>query len=199
MCTLLVCNANYSLNTKVYLAIWYPLQSCWSADYLFTASPFCDMSVSVLGHGNISIQHKSQTLYSLSASSGTTVSVYDRQKAVAAEKASENGSKKSRLDLQSLPTRQYLDQTVVPALQQALSVLSKERSVGNPGTPSRLLQQDPVWFPGQLRCSWNWVLWWRHCRPASLALAWSWRNACPRFGERKSHGVAALYSIAETG
>ncbi|XP_043221275.1 protein dpy-30 homolog isoform X1 [Amphibalanus amphitrite] len=49
------------------------------------------------------------------------------QKAVAAEKASENGAKKSRLDLQSLPTRQYLDQTVVPALQQALSVLSKER------------------------------------------------------------------------
>ncbi|XP_037081259.1 protein dpy-30 homolog [Pollicipes pollicipes] len=49
------------------------------------------------------------------------------QKAVSAEKAAENGAKKSRLDLQSLPTRQYLDQTVVPALQQALSVLAKER------------------------------------------------------------------------
>ena len=60
---------------------------------------------------------------------GTNVSIYRRQKAVAAERASENGAKKSRLDLQSLPTRQYLDQTVVPALQQALSVLSKERSV----------------------------------------------------------------------
>lgn len=50
------------------------------------------------------------------------------QKAVSAEKTAEGGTKKSRLDLQSLPTRQYLDQTVVPALQQALSVLSKERS-----------------------------------------------------------------------
>jgi len=50
------------------------------------------------------------------------------QKAVAAEKSADaGGNSKSRLDLQSLPTRQYLDQTVVPALQQALSFLSKER------------------------------------------------------------------------
>lgn len=38
-----------------------------------------------------------------------------------------NASKKSRVDMQSLPTRQYLDQTVVPILLQALSALSKER------------------------------------------------------------------------
>ncbi|KAJ4430556.1 protein dpy-30 homolog [Periplaneta americana] len=36
-------------------------------------------------------------------------------------------TKKSRVDLQSLPTRQYLDQTVVPILLQALSTLAKER------------------------------------------------------------------------
>ncbi|RZF44447.1 hypothetical protein LSTR_LSTR002220 [Laodelphax striatellus] len=35
--------------------------------------------------------------------------------------------KKSRVDLQSLPSRQYLDQTVVPILLQGLSALSKER------------------------------------------------------------------------
>lgn len=35
--------------------------------------------------------------------------------------------KKSRVELQSLPTRQYLDQTVVPILLQALSSLAKER------------------------------------------------------------------------
>ncbi|XP_067009614.1 protein dpy-30 homolog [Anabrus simplex] len=35
--------------------------------------------------------------------------------------------KKPRVDLQSLPTRQYLDQTVVPILLQALSTLAKER------------------------------------------------------------------------
>lgn len=35
--------------------------------------------------------------------------------------------KKSRVDLASLPTRQYLDQTVVPILMNALSHLAKER------------------------------------------------------------------------
>ncbi|XP_011139127.1 dosage compensation protein dpy-30 [Harpegnathos saltator] len=35
--------------------------------------------------------------------------------------------KKARVEVQSLPTRQYLDQTVVPILLQALSCLAKER------------------------------------------------------------------------
>ncbi len=35
--------------------------------------------------------------------------------------------KKSRVEVQSLPARQYLDQTVVPILLQALSNLAKER------------------------------------------------------------------------
>ncbi|KAF7272253.1 hypothetical protein GWI33_014941 [Rhynchophorus ferrugineus] len=39
----------------------------------------------------------------------------------------ENTSKKSRVDLSSLPTRQYLDQTVVPILMSALAYLAKER------------------------------------------------------------------------
>lgn len=39
----------------------------------------------------------------------------------------ETPAKKPRIDLQSLPTRQYLDQTVVPILLQALSTLAKER------------------------------------------------------------------------
>ncbi|XP_044733165.1 protein dpy-30 homolog [Chrysoperla carnea] len=44
------------------------------------------------------------------------------------EKDAENMPiKKSRVDLQSLPTRQYLDQTVVPVLLQGLSSLAKER------------------------------------------------------------------------
>lgn len=38
-----------------------------------------------------------------------------------------NPPKKSRVEIQSLPTRQYLDQTVVPILLQALSSLAKER------------------------------------------------------------------------
>lgn len=39
----------------------------------------------------------------------------------------ENTSKKTRVDLSSLPTRQYLDQTVVPILMSALAYLAKER------------------------------------------------------------------------
>lgn len=35
--------------------------------------------------------------------------------------------KKTRVEVQSLPARQYLDQTVVPILLQALSTLAKER------------------------------------------------------------------------
>lgn len=38
-----------------------------------------------------------------------------------------NGNRKSRIDLNALPTRQYLDQTVVPILLQGLAALGKER------------------------------------------------------------------------
>ncbi|KAK7103544.1 protein dpy-30 homolog [Littorina saxatilis] len=50
------------------------------------------------------------------------------QKIITSEKeASETPAKRARVDLQSLPTRAYLDQTVVPILLQGMSVLSKER------------------------------------------------------------------------
>lgn len=45
------------------------------------------------------------------------------------EKASTEKISKQKVDLQALPTRAYLDQTVVPILLQGLSVLAKERSV----------------------------------------------------------------------
>ncbi|CAD6234642.1 GSCOCG00002031001-RA-CDS [Cotesia congregata] len=51
-------------------------------------------------------------------------------KRIGADKESEltgSAQKKSRVEIQSLPTRQYLDQTVVPILLQALSSLAKER------------------------------------------------------------------------
>lgn len=38
-----------------------------------------------------------------------------------------SSSKKHKVDLQSLPIRAYLDQTVVPILLQGMSVLAKER------------------------------------------------------------------------
>ncbi|XP_073483970.1 protein dpy-30 homolog isoform X3 [Aquarana catesbeiana] len=43
------------------------------------------------------------------------------------EKASTEKASKQKVDLQALPTRAYLDQTVVPILLQGLSVLAKER------------------------------------------------------------------------
>ena len=50
------------------------------------------------------------------------------QKIITSEKElQENPSKKPRVDLQSLPTRAYLDQTVVPILLNGMSVLAKER------------------------------------------------------------------------
>lgn len=43
------------------------------------------------------------------------------------EKSNAEKVSKQKVDLQSLPTRAYLDQTVVPILLQGLSVLAKER------------------------------------------------------------------------
>ncbi|CAH2249848.1 dpy-30 homolog [Pelobates cultripes] len=43
------------------------------------------------------------------------------------EKANTEKVSKQKVDLQALPTRAYLDQTVVPILLQGLSVLAKER------------------------------------------------------------------------
>lgn len=50
------------------------------------------------------------------------------QKIINAEKEAEGmPAKRPKVDLQSLPTRAYLDQTVVPILLQGMSVLAKER------------------------------------------------------------------------
>lgn len=51
------------------------------------------------------------------------------QKGIGDKETELSGSvqKKSRAEVQLLPTRQYLDQTVVPILLQALSSLAKER------------------------------------------------------------------------
>uniref|UniRef100_A0A8C5QJB6 Dpy-30 histone methyltransferase complex regulatory subunit n=1 Tax=Leptobrachium leishanense TaxID=445787 RepID=A0A8C5QJB6_9ANUR len=43
------------------------------------------------------------------------------------EKTNTEKVSKQKVDLQALPTRAYLDQTVVPILLQGLSVLAKER------------------------------------------------------------------------
>jgi len=53
-----------------------------------------------------------------------TVLTEKTQKVIGDEKESTN---RAKADVQSLPTRQYLDQTVVPILLQALTALSKER------------------------------------------------------------------------
>uniref|UniRef100_A0ABD2VSU1 Uncharacterized protein n=1 Tax=Trichogramma kaykai TaxID=54128 RepID=A0ABD2VSU1_9HYME len=49
------------------------------------------------------------------------------QKAATVTEEPTPAPKKSRVEIQSLPARQYLDLTVVPILLQALSSLAKER------------------------------------------------------------------------
>lgn len=49
------------------------------------------------------------------------------QRTVENEKANAEKMSKQKVDLQALPTRAYLDQTVVPILLQGLSVLAKDR------------------------------------------------------------------------
>ncbi|XP_031566208.1 protein dpy-30 homolog [Actinia tenebrosa] len=49
------------------------------------------------------------------------------QKVIEKEKEEVDKPTKPKVDLQSLPTRAYLDQTVVPILLQGLATLSKER------------------------------------------------------------------------
>lgn len=49
------------------------------------------------------------------------------QRTVDSEKLGAEKLSKQKVDLQALPTRAYLDQTVVPILLQGLSVLAKER------------------------------------------------------------------------
>ncbi|XP_075907523.1 protein dpy-30 homolog isoform X2 [Nelusetta ayraudi] len=49
------------------------------------------------------------------------------QRTVENEKANSEKMSKQKVDLQALPTRAYLDQTVVPILLQGLSVLAKDR------------------------------------------------------------------------
>lgn len=49
------------------------------------------------------------------------------QRIVENEKLNAEKTSKQKVDLQSLPTRAYLNQTVVPILLQGLAVLAKER------------------------------------------------------------------------
>ncbi|XP_054482669.1 protein dpy-30 homolog isoform X1 [Anoplopoma fimbria] len=49
------------------------------------------------------------------------------QRTVENEKAGSEKISKQKVDLQALPTRAYLDQTVVPILLQGLSLLAKDR------------------------------------------------------------------------
>ena len=52
----------------------------------------------------------------------------DLQKIVASEKeAGDASSKRPKVDLQSVGTRAYLDNTVVPILMTGMAVLAKER------------------------------------------------------------------------
>lgn len=64
----------------------------------------------------------------LSSKINTIISFYIHpKKMVEKEKEAAEKPTKPKVELQSLPTRAYLDQTVVPILLQGLSSLSKDR------------------------------------------------------------------------
>merc|ERR1711860_384628 len=61
------------------------------------------------------------------------------QKIIMSEKeAAEAPNRRPKVDLQSLPTRAYLDQTVVPVLLSGMSVLARESS-NRPPNPVEFL------------------------------------------------------------
>lgn len=51
----------------------------------------------------------------------------ENQEAPSSGDVAQQATKKTKVDLASLPTRAYLDQTIVPILLQGMSVLAKER------------------------------------------------------------------------
>lgn len=79
------------------------------------------------------------------------------QRIVDSEKANADKVPKQKVDLQTLqtlPTRAYLDQTVVPILLQGLSVLAKERCVSSHSPFST--PQNKLTYEG-LKSSTSWV------------------------------------------
>lgn len=53
----------------------------------------------------------------------------DSQKIVAEDEAILQAAEKSAIDIQALPTRQYLDQTIVPILLQGMAAVARTRLV----------------------------------------------------------------------
>ena len=79
---------------------------------------------------NVGIRRAEAILTQGNLESGTDTKLVTTslQKIINSEKdAAENPAKRPKVDLQSLPTRAYLDQTVVPILLQGMSVLAKEK------------------------------------------------------------------------
>eukprot|EP00088_Acartia_fossae_P032125 TRINITY_DN32930_c0_g1_i1.p1 TRINITY_DN32930_c0_g1~~TRINITY_DN32930_c0_g1_i1.p1 ORF type:complete len:101 (+),score=15.66 TRINITY_DN32930_c0_g1_i1:37-339(+) len=62
-----------------------------------------------------------------SGTPGGSTTEQGTKRSLDSEDSSGPSSKKSRSELAGLPTRQYLDQTVVPILLQGLSSLARER------------------------------------------------------------------------
>nr|XP_033783941.1 protein dpy-30 homolog [Geotrypetes seraphini]XP_033783952.1 protein dpy-30 homolog [Geotrypetes seraphini]XP_033783961.1 protein dpy-30 homolog [Geotrypetes seraphini] len=71
-----------------------------------------------------SVEGQSQVTENPHSEYGLTENV---ERIIENEKTATEKLSKQKVELQSLPTRAYLDQTVVPILLQGLSVLAKER------------------------------------------------------------------------
>ncbi|OXU26448.1 hypothetical protein TSAR_012032, partial [Trichomalopsis sarcophagae] len=108
---------------------WYVFAyECFQLSLLLPIIPFTKSSAFIFYFSlETTADDRSETI---SAASITNVLPDATQKSIIMDKDADLASapaKKTRVEVQSLPARQYLDQTVVPILLQALSSLAKER------------------------------------------------------------------------
>lgn len=76
---------------------------------------------------SVSSQRNGPIYFKVDLTAITNIHSLFLQRIVENEKLNAEKTSKQKVDLQSLPTRAYLDQTVVPILLQGLAVLAKER------------------------------------------------------------------------
>jgi protein dpy-30 len=120
-----------------------PMQVTTDAEQPIVAAPIQEAPVA---EGVTPAAVESAQVPAVAAPVAETILTEKTQKVIGDEKESTN---RAKADVQSLPTRQYLDQTVVPILLQALTALSKERPPDAVDFLVAYLMKNKTSFPPQ--------------------------------------------------
>jgi len=120
-----------------------PMQVTTDAEQPIVAAPVQEAPVA---EGVTPAAVESAQVPAVAAPVAETILTEKTQKVIGDEKESTN---RAKADVQSLPTRQYLDQTVVPILLQALTALSKERPPDAVDFLVAYLMKNKTSFPPQ--------------------------------------------------